>query len=65
MMKKNNRSVAIADGAPATTGESSNGHQGTEAAPDLVAILESLQTLRDGDFSVRLPGSWVGLPVRS
>ncbi len=61
-MKKNNRSVAIADGAPATTGESSNGHQGTEGAADLVAILESLQTLRDGDFSVRLPGSWVGLP---
>src|SRR5437763_5827961 len=61
MMKKNNRSVAIAEDASATTVESSNGHQGTEA-PDLAAILECLQTLRDGDFSVRLPGSWVGLP---
>src|SRR5207248_2597811 len=61
MMKKNNRSVAIAEDASATTVESSNGHQDTEA-PDLAAILECLQTLRDGDFSVRLPGSWVGLP---
>src|SRR5437763_13308438 len=61
MMKKNNRSVAIAEDASATTVESSNGHQGTEA-PDLAAILECLQTLRDGEFSVRLPVSWVGLP---
>ncbi len=38
-----------------------NGHSKGEASPDLVAILASLQTLRDGDFSVRLPGSWVGL----
>src|SRR5437868_4483188 len=30
-------------------------------APDLTAILVSLQTMRDGDFSVRLPGSWTGL----
>ena len=28
---------------------------------ELGAILESLQTMRDGDFSVRLPGSWTGL----
>jgi HAMP domain-containing protein/CheY-like chemotaxis protein/signal transduction histidine kinase len=26
------------------------------------AILQSLQTMKDGDFSVRLPASWVGLP---
>src|SRR6267142_4222229 len=39
-----------------------NGHSAVETAPaDLVAILGSLQTMRDGDFSVRLPGSWVGL----
>src|ERR1700742_433226 len=25
-------------------------------------ILARLQAVRDGDFSVRLPGSWVGLP---
>jgi HAMP domain-containing protein/CheY-like chemotaxis protein/signal transduction histidine kinase len=32
------------------------------ASPDLSVILASLQTMRDGDFSVRLPGSWTGLP---
>ncbi len=30
-------------------------------APDLEMILTALQTMRAGDFSVRLPGSWVGL----
>ncbi len=29
---------------------------------DLSLILAGLQTMRDGDFSVRLPGSWTGLP---
>jgi len=29
---------------------------------ELAAILASLQTMRDGDFSVRLPGAWTGLP---
>jgi HAMP domain-containing protein/CheY-like chemotaxis protein/signal transduction histidine kinase len=28
---------------------------------DLGLILTALQTMRDGDFSVRLPGSWTGL----
>jgi HAMP domain-containing protein/CheY-like chemotaxis protein/signal transduction histidine kinase len=28
---------------------------------DLTVILTSLQTMRDGDFTVRLPGTWVGL----
>ena len=28
---------------------------------DLSLILASLQTMRDGDFSVRLPGSWTGI----
>ena len=28
---------------------------------DLGAILSSLQTMRNGDFSVRLPGAWTGL----
>ncbi|MBZ5664406.1 MAG: HAMP domain-containing protein [Acidobacteriia bacterium] len=31
------------------------------ASPDLSVILAGLQTMRDGDFSVRLPGSWTGL----
>jgi HAMP domain-containing protein/CheY-like chemotaxis protein/signal transduction histidine kinase len=29
---------------------------------ELGLILAGLQTMRDGDFSVRLPGSWTGLP---
>jgi CheY-like chemotaxis protein/signal transduction histidine kinase/HAMP domain-containing protein len=31
------------------------------ASADLRVILASLQTMRDGDFSVRLPGAWTGL----
>src|ERR1700679_3271423 len=26
----------------------------------LAAILQSLQTMKDGDFSTRLPGTWIG-----
>ncbi len=43
--KNNGNSVAVAE----------------PAAAGLSAILASLQTMRDGDFSVRLPGSWTGL----
>ncbi len=32
-----------------------------EGALDLTVILTSLQSMRDGDFTVRLPGTWVGL----
>ena len=31
------------------------------ARDDLAMILASLQTMRDGDFSVRLPVAWTGL----
>ncbi|MGC2154289.1 MAG: HAMP domain-containing protein [Terriglobales bacterium] len=68
-MRKNRAATADANGGtllvsdPASSEQSSkaknNGH--SDASPDLVAILASLQTLRNGDFSVRLPGSWVGL----
>ena len=33
----------------------------TDESLDLAVILASLQTMRDGDFTVRLPGTWVGL----
>jgi HAMP domain-containing protein/CheY-like chemotaxis protein/signal transduction histidine kinase len=44
----------------------SNGHANGQSrtdvsSADLAVILASLQTMRDGDFSVRLPGAWVGL----
>ncbi len=32
------------------------------AAEYMAAILQSLQTMKDGDFSTRLPGTWTGLP---
>ena len=39
-----------------------NGRSKTsEEALDLTVILTSLQSMRDGDFTVRLPGTWVGL----
>jgi hypothetical protein len=41
---------------------SKNGRsKGSDDQVDLTAILTSLQSMRDGDFSVRLPGTWVGL----
>ena len=64
-MKRNERNTATASVDTATTAnEKSNGHSkiSTEAgSADFTAILASLQTMRDGDFSVRLPGSWTGL----
>ena len=64
-MKRNDRNAATAtiESAPKTSGKN-NGHSRVAAAPasaDFTAILASLQTVRDGDFSVRLPGSWTGL----
>jgi len=38
-----------------------NGHVLTAASPDLGLILAALQTMRDGDFSVRLPVAWTGI----
>jgi HAMP domain-containing protein len=64
-MKRNDRNAATAtvERAPKTS-EKNNGHSSVTAEPasaDFTAILASLQTMRDGDFSVRLPGSWTGL----
>ncbi len=62
-MKKSSRTATSEGSTNGTTvvANGQNGHSSPEPSPDLVAILASLQTLRDGDFSVRLPGSWVGL----
>jgi CheY-like chemotaxis protein/signal transduction histidine kinase/HAMP domain-containing protein len=64
-MKRSDHSTATAEG----TSRSKAGLQGNGltsavvevSAGDLAAILAGLQTMRDGDFSVRLPGSWTGL----
>ncbi len=72
-MKRNNHdsTTVVANGAidesqKANRGTGSRSNGGTAvAAPtasgDLSIILAGLQTMRDGDFSVRLPGSWTGL----
>jgi HAMP domain-containing protein/CheY-like chemotaxis protein/signal transduction histidine kinase len=59
--------TAVANGGPSAgreEKEKANGNSARLAEPasgDLSIILASLQTMRDGDFSVRLPGSWTGL----
>ncbi len=70
-MKRNSQdsATAVADAASEVKKSEdkkhkSNGNSGPIAQPtaaDLSVILASLQTMRDGDFSVRLPGSWTGL----
>jgi HAMP domain-containing protein/CheY-like chemotaxis protein/signal transduction histidine kinase len=52
---------------PSNIGQSTLDHPQTDIPeqtnPDyLVTILQSLQTMKNGDFSVRLPVSWTGLP---
>src|ERR1700740_2992783 len=65
-MKRNHHGTTTAE-APlnaraAATGDGSlSGGVAELSQPDLTVILASLQTMRDGDFSVRLPGSWTGL----
>src|SRR6202158_2616497 len=67
MMKRNNRDAAteVARGEPeADQNNKNNGNVALATEPasaDLSVILSSLQTMRDGDFSVRLPGSWTGV----
>src|ERR1700680_1914397 len=69
-MKRNDRNAAtatldsISKDSATKVGEKNNGHSNVTSKPasaDFRAILASLQTMRDGDFSVRLPGSWTGL----
>jgi HAMP domain-containing protein/CheY-like chemotaxis protein/signal transduction histidine kinase len=67
MVKRNNNRNMVAaagGGAPTTETSNSNGDSVLVAEPSspyLSVILASLQTMRNGDFSVRLPGSWTGL----
>jgi len=64
-MKRNGQKAPNTEGATGAQGESRGGTVATAASetsqPDLSVILASLQTMSDGDFSVRLPGSWTGL----
>src|SRR5271154_3768761 len=64
-MKRTDQSTptAITSGN-AGTDVKTNGQTGTHvevAEVDLSVLLACLQTMRDGDFSVRLPGNWTGV----
>jgi len=65
-MIKRNTSKTAAGSAPATEkAVQNNGHRAAtddSTSADLAVILASLQKMQEGDFSVRLPGSWTGLP---
>jgi HAMP domain-containing protein/CheY-like chemotaxis protein/signal transduction histidine kinase len=66
----NRNSAADAKARPAAGGNGSSAAHGNgtsvvvaeSVSADLGMILASLHAVRDGDFSVRLPGSWTGLP---
>ena len=58
-MKKNDHNLATSE-TSSDAGTALQGNGRTEA-PDLTVILAGLQTMRDGDFSVRLPGAWTGV----
>jgi HAMP domain-containing protein/CheY-like chemotaxis protein/signal transduction histidine kinase len=63
-MKRGDRRAAVSLGSEPASNPRNNGHSTAVAEPiaaDLSVILSSLQTMRAGDFSVRLPGSWTGL----
>ena len=62
-MKKNG-TPALPEQEPAVRKPKTNGHNSAVAeyaSSELVLILERMQAMRDGDFSVRLPGSWTGI----
>ncbi len=64
-MKRTDSNVATeSSNEQLRTNVKSNGqsHARTKSeSPNLSVILMALQTMRDGDFSVRLPGAWVGV----
>jgi HAMP domain-containing protein/CheY-like chemotaxis protein/signal transduction histidine kinase len=65
-MKRNGQTTPPSDGGTRTRSDSGGGGGLATVVPevsqpDLNVILASLQTMSDGDFSVRLPGSWTGL----
>jgi HAMP domain-containing protein/uncharacterized protein YqgV (UPF0045/DUF77 family) len=65
-MKKNRLASGTAlENASTSELDSKNGSNGNASSEhvsnDLSIILSALQTMRNGDFSVRLPGSWTGL----
>jgi HAMP domain-containing protein/CheY-like chemotaxis protein/GAF domain-containing protein len=64
-MAVSGEAAPVRKSASATAQSRKNGHQGTTSnqsgSDDLALILASLQTMRKGDFSVRLPVAWTGI----
>jgi HAMP domain-containing protein/CheY-like chemotaxis protein/signal transduction histidine kinase len=64
-MKRSEQTITTANTEPdSKSNAKSNGQNNVlvdVSYADLSIILSSLQTMRDGDFSVRLPGNWTGL----
>jgi HAMP domain-containing protein/signal transduction histidine kinase/DNA-binding response OmpR family regulator len=63
-MKRNGTPALSTEEKPPIRKPKTNGHNAAVAEyepSELVLILERMQAMRDGDFSVRLPGSWTGL----
>src|SRR5215813_2463674 len=46
---------------PGTLPRRNGKHKPVDGSVDLTVILTALQSMRDGDFTVRLPGTWTGL----
>jgi HAMP domain-containing protein/CheY-like chemotaxis protein/signal transduction histidine kinase len=60
---RNSSNVGSVPRPPAEIGSNGTGSSAGEiSANELNLVLSSLLTMRDGDFSVRLPGTWTGLP---
>jgi len=60
-MKRSSNTLATATEKQPQARPSNGGHPTATEGPSLAVILAGLQTMRDGNFSVRLPGSWTGL----
>jgi HAMP domain-containing protein/CheY-like chemotaxis protein/signal transduction histidine kinase len=60
---RNSSHVSAVTHSPGETGGNGAGNAAAEiSASELNLVLSSLLTMREGDFSVRLPGTWTGLP---
>ena len=64
MEKNEHAGVTVKKNGHARVAVKKNGHTNgfvRGASAELRLVLASLQAVRDGDFSVRLPGDWTGL----
>ena len=63
-MKRPKAPISAGTEKTPVSGSTGNGHVALlpeDGSAEYVQILERMQAMRDGDFSVRLPGSWTGL----